>query len=283
MYFCSQPSLLEGENGFLALGYETKNDPLSIEYAERHRTMIEGVPLTVGEWLLASLVLVGGAVVQGSVGFGVALLGAPLLFLVDPALVPAPMLIAGLTLPALILVRDRAGLEKAPVAWAVPGFMVGSVLAGGVVASLPEGGLALVFGSLVLLAVALSALGWAPAEPHGRHLAAAGTLAGFMATATSIGGPPLALVFQHAAGRRLRATLSAIFVPGGLFALASLAAVGRFGGAELVLGLALLPAIVAGFWLSGFTARALDRAWLRPAVLGVSAVAGAGAVVRALL
>ncbi|HKL77790.1 MAG TPA: sulfite exporter TauE/SafE family protein, partial [Gammaproteobacteria bacterium] len=123
--------------------------------------MIEGVPLTVGEWLLASLVLVGGAVVQGSVGFGVALLGAPLLFLVDPALVPAPMLIAGLTLPALILVRDRAGLEKAPVAWAVPGFMVGSVLAGGVVASLPEGGLALVFGSLVLLAVALSALGWA--------------------------------------------------------------------------------------------------------------------------
>ena len=245
--------------------------------------MLPDLPLTLGEWLLASLVLVGGAVVQGSVGFGVALLGAPLLFLVEPALVPAPMLVAGLTLPALILVRDRAGLEKGPVAWALPGFLVGSVVAGGVVASLPQGGLALVFGSLVLLAVALSALGWAPAEPRGGHLVAAGTLAGFMATATSIGGPPLALVFQSASGLRLRATLSAIFVPGGLFALLSLGMVGRFGGTELVLGLALLPAVVAGFWLSGFTARALDRAWLRPAVLAVSAIAGAGAVARALV
>lgn len=241
------------------------------------------MPLTLGEWLLASLVLVGGAVVQGSVGFGVALLGAPLLFLLNPVLVPAPMLIAGLTLPALILVRDRAGLERRPVAWALPGFVVGAVLAGGVVASLPQGGLAMVFGSLVLLAVALSALGWAPAEPRGGHLAVAGTLAGFMATATSIGGPPLALVFQHASGARLRATLSAIFVPGGLIALLSLAAVGRFDVAALATGLALLPAVFAGFWLSGFTAQALDRSWLRPAVLAVSAVAGAGAVVRALV
>jgi len=245
--------------------------------------MLPNLPLTVEEWLLASLVLVAGAVVQGSVGFGVALLGAPLLFLVNPALVPGPMLVAGLTLPALILVRDRAGLLKGPVAWALAGFLVGSVLAGGLVASLPGDGLALVFGSLVLLAVALSALGWAPAEPHGRHLAAAGTLAGFMATATSIGGPPLALVFQNASGQRLRATLSAIFVPGGLFALLSLAAVDRFDGAGLVLGLALLPAVFAGFWLSGFTIRALDRAWLRPAVLAVSAVAGAGAMARALV
>ncbi|MFP4132412.1 MAG: TSUP family transporter, partial [Thiohalospira sp.] len=148
--------------------------------------MIESFPLTLTEWLLASLVLVGGAIVQGSVGFGVALLGAPLLFLIDPALVPAPMLIAGLFLPALILIRDRAGLEMGPVAWAVPGFMVGAILASGVVAALPEGGLALVFGSLVLLAVALSALGWAPRHPRRGHLAAAGTLAGFMATATSV-------------------------------------------------------------------------------------------------
>jgi len=241
------------------------------------------LPLTLTEWLLASLVLVGGAVVQGSVGFGVALLGAPLLFLLNPVLVPAPMLIAGLTLPALILVRDRAGLEKKPVAWALPGFVVGSALAGGVMASLPEGGMAMVFGGLVLLAVGLSALGWAPAEPGGGHLAAAGSLAGFMATATSIGGPPLALVFQHASGTRLRATLSAIFVPGGLFALVSLAAAGRFDGTALVAGLALLPAVFVGFWLSGFTARALDRAWLRPAVLAASALAGGGAVLRALI
>ena len=241
------------------------------------------MPLTLTEWLVASVVLIGGAVVQGSVGFGVALLGAPLLFLLNPVLVPGPMLIAGLTLPALILARDHRGLAKGAVAWALPGFFVGAILAGGVVASLPASGLALVFGSLVLLAVGLSALGWAPAEPQGRHLTVAGSLAGFMATATSIGGPPLALVFQHASGAHLRATLSAIFVPGGVMALFSLAAVGRLDGAAVLAGLALLPAIFAGFWLSSYTARALDRSWLRHAVLVVSAVAGVGAIVRALI
>lgn len=238
-------------------------------------------PITPAEWLIACSVLIVGAIVQGSVGFGIALLGAPVLFLLNPLLVPAPMLMVGLTLPALILLRDRHGLDPNGLRWALPGQLAGTALAAGVVASLPEDALALVFGILVLLAVAISALARAPTPTRG-HLLTAGSLSGFMATATSIGGPPLALVYQGASGPRLRATLSSIFVPGGLAALAGLHFAGRFGEAEFLAGLALLPAVAVGFWLSGFTAQALDRAWLREAVLGVSALAGAAAIARAL-
>lgn len=240
------------------------------------------MPLTPAELLIASVVLVLGAVVQGSVGFGIAVLGAPILFLLNPFLVPAPMLIVGMTLPALILIRDRSELDLRGLRWALPGQFTGAVLAGAVVAYLPETGLALVFGLLVLAAVGMSFLGWSPAPTAG-NLAAAGSLSGFMATATSIGGPPLALVYQSASGSRLRSTLSSIFVPGGLVALGVLAVAGRFGLAELQAGLALLPAVLVGFWVSGYTARVLDRGWLREAVLGVSGAAGAAAVVRALL
>lgn len=240
------------------------------------------MPLTLTELLIASGVLIVGAVIQGSVGFGVGTLGAPILFLLNPFLVPGPMLIAGLALPALILLREWPQLEIRALPWALPGQIAGTSLAAAVVASLPENALALVFGLLVLAAVVMSFLGWSPA-PTRRNLAIAGSLSGFMATATSIGGPPLALLYQGAHGPRLRATLSAIFVAGGCMAVGGLAVAGRFGIAELQAGLALLPAVWIGFWLSGFTVRFLDRAWLRPAVLGVSGVAGAGAVLRAVL
>jgi uncharacterized membrane protein YfcA len=240
------------------------------------------MPLTLSEWLIACAVLVLGAIVQGSVGFGIALLGAPVLFLLNPLLVPAPMLMVGLSLPALILLRDRHGLDPDGLRWALPGQLAGTALAGAVVASLPEDGLALTFGVLVLLAVAISAFARAPTPTRG-HLLTAGSLSGFMATATSIGGPPLALVYQGVAGPRLRATLSSIFVPGGLASLTALYFAGRFGWAEFVAGLALLPAVAVGFWLSGFTARALDRAWLREAVLAVSGAAGAAAIIQGLL
>ncbi len=240
------------------------------------------MPLSFSEWALASLILILGAVIQGSVGFGVALLGAPLLYFLNPFLVPGPMLIAGMTLPFLILLREGKALDLQGLRWALPGQFAGSALAAIVVASVSEGNLTLGFGLLVLLAVGLSIGGAAP-SPTAENLIMAGSLSGFMATATSIGGPPLALVYQGTSGPRLRATLSSIFVPGGFASLTALALVGRFGITELKAGLVLLPAVLVGFALSSWTVKALDWGWLRETVLGVSALAGAGAIARGLM
>jgi uncharacterized protein len=103
------------------------------------------------------------------------------------------------------------------------------------------------------------------------------------ATTTAIGGPPLALAFQTARSARLRGTLSACFVPGGVFSQTALAASGRFGWSEAGLGASLMPAIVIGFMLSGPFGRFLDRGWLRPTLLSVSAAAAVVAIVRAVL
>lgn len=237
--------------------------------------------IELGEWVLATLVLIVGTVVQGSIGFGVALLGAPVLYWIDPVLVPGPMLVVGMVTPLMILIRERRDLDVAGIRWAIPGQLSGAGLAGVVLARVDESHLSLIFGTLVLLAVGLSLVAGAP-RPTGRRLLAGGTLSGFMATATSIGGPPLALAYQGVSGARLRASLSAVFVVGAFGSLGALAWIGRFGATELFLGLSLLPGIAIGFWLSGYTARALDRRWLRGAVLGVSAVAGLAAVVQAL-
>lgn len=240
-----------------------------------------GLPLSGIEWLAATAVIVAGTVLQGSIGFGVALVGAPLLYLVEPALIPAPMIIVGMSVPALILWRERRAVAAADVAAVLPGTVMGVLLAWATLSVVSERALGLLFGVLVLLAVTLSL--WRRLPVRGPALlAAAGGLSGFMATTTSIGGPPLALAFQDRSGPGLRGTLSACFVPLGLLALAALYGAGRLGAAELVAGLGLLPAVVVGFAISARTARALDRHWLRAAVLAVSAAAGAAAIVRAL-
>ncbi len=103
-----------------------------------------------------------------------------------------------------------------------------------------------------------------------------------MGTATSIGGSPLALMFQRRHGTHLRGTLNACFLPSSVLALTALWWAGHLGVAEAVLGLSLFPAVAAGFWVSRWTADLLDCGWLRATVLLVSALAAIGAIVRAL-
>jgi len=211
-----------------------------------------------------------GALVQGSVGFGLNLIAAPILALVDPTLVPGPALAAAFILTILITRRERASIDARGIRWAMVGRVPGTILAAVAISALPERGLAIFFALLVLFAVVLSALRWHPTPTTGT-LVTAGALSGFMGTATSIGGPPIALVYQREQGPIIRATLSGYFVLGSILSMAVLAVIGEFGGEEIVATAALIPGLLCGFLLSRQTTRMLDRGYARPAILIVSA------------
>jgi hypothetical protein len=117
-------------------------------------------------------------------------------------------------------------------------------------------------------------------EPRPASLLAGGALSGVMGTIAAIGGPPLALLYQHAPGARVRGTLSSIFLVGTIFSLAALVLVGRFGRDELRFTLALLPGMLFGFLVSRRIASRLDRGYTRPAVLTVASIAGIIVVTR---
>jgi uncharacterized protein len=214
-----------------------------------------------------------GACLQGSIGFGLGLLGAPVLALVDPSMVPGPVLAAGIPLTMAVLVRERRALDVHTLRWALAGRVGGTVAAAATLALLPERPLAILFACLVLVAVGLSAAGLS-VRPRTTTLAAAGMASGFMGTATSIGGPPIALLFQRSRGSELRATVGVVLAFGAIVSLVGLVAVGRYGGQELRLTAVLLPGVVAGYLVSGPLGRWLDRGWVRPAVL-VAAAASA--------
>jgi uncharacterized membrane protein YfcA len=232
--------------------------------------------------LAASLVIAIGSLVQGGVGFGSLLIAAPLLVLIHPTLVPGPVLVPGLLLSLLMARRDRSGLDLSSVGWAFAGRVPGSVVGALVLAALPAGGFELLVGATVLLGVLVSATSLR-IRPTPLTLAVAGFVAGVTGTATSVGGPPVALVYQHHSGDKLRGTLSGFFVMGSVLSMATLALVGRFGAHEALLGLLLVPGTVAGYAVSPPFVRWLDRGYTRAAVLGLSAAAGLVLILRRLV
>jgi hypothetical protein len=126
----------------------------------------------------------------------------------------------------------------------------------------------------VLTCVALSVVRWRP-HPTVPALLVAGVVSGAGGTASAIGGPPVALLYQNAHGARVRATLGAYFAAGSLLSLAGLLLGGQFSADAVQAAAVLVPFMIAGFALSGPARRLLDHGWTRPAVL---VLAGAGAL-----
>jgi uncharacterized protein len=237
--------------------------------------------VSAGQLVLVTLVVAGGAALQAVLGFGLGLIAAPVLALVDPALVPGPLLFVMVPLTVLVARRERGSLDLRGIRWALAGRVPGTIAGTVAVATLPERYLAVLLGGVVLLAVVLSVAGWG-VRPTSPTLLVAGAASGFMGTATSIGGPPMALVYQRRSGPELRSTLAAYFVVGAAFSLATLSVAGQFDSRRLSQGLWLLPGVLAGYAMSARLARFLDGGHTRTAVLVASAISATVLIARQL-
>jgi uncharacterized membrane protein YfcA len=235
--------------------------------------------MSVLELAIASVTMAVGATVQGSIGFGLNVIAAPILTLVDTKLVPGPALAAAFTLTVLLSIRERSGIDRRGFGWVFVGRVPATIVAALLLASLPERGVAFTISAVVLLAVGLSLVGWRLRRTPG-VFAAVGAASGVMGTLSSVGGPPLALLYQDARGSELRGTLSAIFVFGTIVSIGALVAVGRFGTEELLASVAMVPGVLLGYGLSRWTAPVVDRSALRPLVLAASALAAIAAIIR---
>ncbi len=233
--------------------------------------------------LLASVVVLVGAALQGSVGFGMSLIAAPFLVLVDPTLVPVPINVVSLVFNLLVVGRERGDAHWQAVSWPLGGLVPGAAVGAAVLTALADrrDALTIVLASLVLVAVALSAAGLHPRRRPGTLLGV-GTLSGFMNTTVGIGGPPIALAFQDATGPQLRGALSRFFLVNQVTSLLLLAVWGQVHAPDVWAGLALVPAAAVGFVVSGRLTGHVDRGRVRAAVLGVSAAAAVVAILRAV-
>lgn len=218
---------------------------------------------------------------QGSIGFGMGMLAAPVVALVDPGLLPGMPIILATMLTLVVTVTEREHVDLRGTGWALAGRMPGTAVGALLVAVLPERGLALLLAGVVLSGIALNSFGWAPA-PNRPNLVLAGGASGLMGTATAIGGPPMALVWQGKEGAGLRGTMSGFFLVGSVMSVVALALTGSIGPHTLVTAAALVPAMLLGFALSRYANRFLDARRLRWTAVGVSALGAVLLIVQQL-
>ncbi|MBF0176049.1 MAG: sulfite exporter TauE/SafE family protein [Magnetococcales bacterium] len=232
--------------------------------------------------VLMAVVILVGAIVQGSVGFGHALVSAPVAMLVLPELVPGPIIVVSLGVTLATLARDHKTMGRPQgLLWILVGLFPGLGLGSQALVLLSLRETDLFFGGAVLVTAGISFAGWR-VRIHPLTLVPAGLLAGFMSITTTMGGPPLAIALQELPGPQLRGTLAFSFIVSTLTSLSVLHAIHRFGSKELSVGLSLLPFALLGVFLSAPLAHWLDRGRTRTAVLLLAAAAGLLVIIRQL-
>ncbi|GAA3542877.1 sulfite exporter TauE/SafE family protein [Zobellella aerophila] len=217
-------------------------------------------------FIWVALAVAGGAFIQGTTGMGFALVVAPVLGLLAPSLLPISLLLLMLPLNALVAWRERHAIDLLGTKWISLGRVLGTFGGLWVLVVLPLNQLNILIG---VSTIAASLVSWlAPAFSPGRKaFVSTGIITGITETATGIGGPPLALVYQHMPVATLRASVALCFLIGELVSLLVLAASGHLHG-ELLLPVGwMLPALAAGLILSQLVHKTVNARFLRQFVL----------------
>ena len=232
--------------------------------------------------LLAIGVIFLGGTLQGTLGFGLALIAAPVLVFLNDDWVPGPLLLAGWPFMALLVWRERTNLDLRASAAPWIGLTVGVALGVVLLLFVDAKWVSILVASIILGAVLLSLFGWSlPLNLWTRLFG--GTLAGFTGATSSVPGPALALLHQNASPQQMRAALAPFFLLGSTLALVGLIVSGQMNRVDFEVGLWLMPPALLGFVVSGYTAAYVRSSVVRPAVLVFAAVAALGLLVRSLV
>lgn len=226
---------------------------------------------------IALLLLAGsvfaGALIQGTLGVGFALVVVPVMAWLAPELLPVAVLLLMLPINSMVIAREHRHIDWGGIGWVSAGRFVGTFCGLWLLANASTRNLDILIGISLIATTILSLV--APPVVSGRKtLSGAGLVTGITETATGIGGPPLALAYQRATPQVMRPTVAVCMAIGQLFSLLLLTLGGLVSGTALIGTVALLPATVLGLLFSRWTAPKLRGSTLRYALLAFASISG---------
>ena len=155
----------------------------------------------------ATVIVFVGSATQASIGVGLGLMAAPTLSLMDEAFIPVRS--CSSTCPSRSGSRRASGTPSTgPIMRAVPARAVGALVGIWLIIEGGQRAIAIVIGCAVLLAV-VSSLTGLHVRPTPRNQLIAGGAAGLSGTVAGMGGPPMAIAYQHSDPAVLRASIAA--------------------------------------------------------------------------
>jgi uncharacterized membrane protein YfcA len=230
--------------------------------------------------LFIGLAVFVAAFVQGCSGMGFAMLSAPIVGLFAPSLIPVMLLVLMIPLNAYIGWRERSAVDWRGVRLISAGRFAGTFAGLWILLAVNLHQLALLIGWSTLIAAVVALL--SPSFNLNRAgLAVVGLVTGVFETSTGVGGPPLALAYQHKKGAVLRSTVALCFLIGELISMVVLALGGKVDAHTLAISARMLPFLALGSYASKFVHHRLDGPVLRYIVLGFACISGIVVILRA--
>ena len=234
--------------------------------------------ITAQNLVIAATVTIA-ACVQGILGIGFALIVAPVLALLRPELLPVSLLFLMLPLNLFTLLREHQAVDWTGASWITLGRALGTLAGAGVLAALSSHALNLLVGAATIAVAVVTMV--APAfSPNRSAFVTVGLLTGISETATGIGGPPLALAYQHHRPDVLRSTVAGCFLLGELLSLGVLCTMGRTTPPQILSAVLLLPFLAIGGLASSFLRQSLNGRFLRGSVIVFAVTSGGILIVR---
>ena len=222
-----------------------------------------------------------GSFVQTAIGFGLAVVAAPLLFALSPDYVPAPVTLSALVLSFFNAMKLRHNISIGGLKMALIGRAPGSVAGGVLLVWVSAKVLELWLGLLVMMAVLVSLLPFR-IEPTPKRMCIAGFFSGFFGTSSAIGGPPMALLLQHQEANKLRGNLAAFFVFSSIMSLIVQLCAGFLTWHHLLISLPLMPAVVLGYLAAIKLTKNWPKETIRKFALALCFISGATAIAKGL-
>ncbi len=191
--------------------------------------------------------------IRSTFGFGEALVAVPLLALIIPVEIAAPLaVLLSITIAAVVVVQDWRHIHVRSTAWLLGPTFVGIPLG---VMLLTSGHQQIVKGALAVVIVAFSSYLLLVKRPpelatdSPRWLVSCGFVAGVLGGAYGMNGPPLVIygAMRRWSPQHFRATLQGYFLPASLVAM-------------------------AGYWITGLWVPAVTRYYLESLVVVIPAI-----------
>jgi uncharacterized membrane protein YfcA len=242
--------------------------------------LLEGnAAVSVSLLVLLVLAIFVGAFVQGATGLGFALIAAPAVGLIDSRMLPALILTLMIPLNSFVAWREWRAIDIRGATWVMAGRVAGT--AGGIwlLFAIPSDSLSLLVG-FSTIAAAVASLTIPAFQPCRRTLLAVGAITGITETATGIGGPPLALAYQHRPISELRSTLAVCFLLGEVISLLMLAISRKVDWEQVRFAVYLVPIVAVGVLLSTVVHRGLDGPLVRKLIILFAIVSGIAVILH---
>jgi uncharacterized membrane protein YfcA len=231
-------------------------------------------------WFLAFGAVFFAAIVRGTTGFGFALIFAPiLLILLEPKSVVVVTLLLGLLSNIVVVTTSLRNIRWRWITPALIGIVAGIPLGVFTITVISSSALKIMIGGVVVLFAIPLALGFTRAFRRERPVAAlAGFGSGFLASATSLGGPPLVLFMHNQDWRKeaIHPSLAACFLLTTSGSLLGLLISGLVKAPTVLTAASLTPALLAGTVPGMFAFRRIKERPFR--ILSIIIVFSAGVV-----